>query len=115
MAVQSLVSAPTSKVLGLISDQGSEIPQVVCNGIKGDKTNTLKQETNYKSQTNDRYKIRKVLTKKWEIHTHTYTHINKTKAICQQGNKTTKAKQTNKHNEEKREKEKNKERLEKQI
>ena len=30
---------------------------------------------------------------------------NKTKAICQLGNKTTKAKQTNKHNEEKREKE----------
>ena len=54
---------------------------MVCNGIKGDKTNTLKQETNYKSQTNDRYKIRKVLTKKWEIHTHTYTHINKTKIV----------------------------------
>ena len=31
---------------------------------------------------------------------------NKNKAICQQGNKITKAKQTNKHNEEKREKEK---------
>ena len=74
MAVQSLVSAPTSKVLGLISGQGSEIPQVVCNGIKGDKTNTLKQETNYKSQTNGRYKIRKVLTKKWETYTHIYTH-----------------------------------------
>ena len=35
----------------------------------------------YKPQTNDRYKIRKVLTKKWEIHTHTYTHINKTKIV----------------------------------
>ena len=74
MAVQSLVSASTSKVLGLISGQGSEIPQVVCNGIKGDKTNTLKLETNYKPQTNDRYKIRQVLTKKWEIYTHVYTH-----------------------------------------
>ena len=60
---------------------------MVCNGIKGDKTNTLKQETNYKSQTNDRYKIRKVLTKKWEIHTHTYTHINKTKIVKKKINK----------------------------
>ena len=30
------VSAPTAKALGLISGQGSEIPQVVCNGINGD-------------------------------------------------------------------------------
>ena len=74
MAVQSLVSAPTAKALGLISGQGSEIPQVVCNGIKGDKTNTLKQEMDYKPQTNDRYKIRQVLTKTWEIYTHIYSH-----------------------------------------
>ena len=74
MAVQSLVSAPTSRALGLISGQGSEIPLAVCNGIKGDKTNTLKQETNYKPQTNGRYKIRQVLTKKWEIYAHVYTH-----------------------------------------
>ena len=39
---------------------------------------------------------------------------NKTKAMCQLGNKTTKAKQTNEHSEEKWEKEK-KERLENQI
>ena len=59
-----------------MSGQGSEIPQVVCNGIKGDKTNTLKQEMDYKPQTNDRYKIRQVLTKTWEIY-----HINKTKTV----------------------------------
>ena len=47
---------------------------MVCNGIKGDKTITLKQETNYKPQTNGRYKIRQVLTKKWEIYAHVYTH-----------------------------------------
>ena len=70
MAVQSLGSTPTSKALGLISGQGSEIPQVVCNGIKGDKTNTVKQEMDYKPQTNGRYKIRQVLTKTWEIYTH---------------------------------------------
>ena len=76
MAVQSLVSAPTAKALGLISGQGSEIPQVVCNGIKGDKTKTLKQEMDYKPQTNGRYRIRQVLTKTWEIY-----HINKTKTV----------------------------------
>jgi len=43
---------------------------VVCNGIKEDKTNTLKQEMNYKPQKNGRYKIRQVLTKTWEIYTH---------------------------------------------
>ena len=29
---------------------------------------------NYKPQKNGRYKIRQVLTKTWEIYTHTYTH-----------------------------------------
>ena len=62
--------------LGLMSGQGSEIPQVVCNGIKGDKTKTLKQEMDYKPQTNGRYRIRQVLTKTWEIY-----HINKTKTV----------------------------------
>ena len=70
MAGQSLFSAPTAKALGLMSGQGSEIPQVVCNGIKGDKTKTLKQEMDYKPQTNGRYRIRQVLTKTWEIYTH---------------------------------------------
>ena len=54
---------------------------MVCNGIKGDKTNTLKQETNYKPQTNGRYKVRHVLTKKNGKYTHTYTHISKTKTV----------------------------------
>lgn len=53
---------------------------MVCNGIKGDKTNTLKQETNYKPQTNGRCKIRQVLTKIGK-YTHMYTHINKTKTV----------------------------------
>ena len=55
---------------------------MVCNGIKGDKTNTLKLETNYKSQTNGRYKIRQVLTKIGK-YTHMYTHINKTKTVVE--------------------------------
>jgi len=47
--------------------------------LKGIKTNTQKQETEDKPQTNGKYKIRQIITKtKENIHMYTHTHQTKT-------------------------------------
>ena len=49
---------------------GTKIPQVVCYGIKWDKTNIPKWETKDEPQTNGSYKIRQIIIKIME-----YTHV----------------------------------------